>query len=101
MDVNGLPMWLLAGPKAFGLGGTTGGAAHVQDLEWNRERGHLTLAAQQGRPQIAEDESFARLMISRPSPVADAVDTYAWLNPATLTVEASGFAPGMVLLHLG
>jgi phage tail-like protein len=101
MDVNGLPMWVLAGPKAFGLGGASGGAGHVRDLEWNAERGHLTLASQQDRPVLAEDEGFARLMISQPSAVADAADTFAWFNPATHVIEASGFAPGMTALHLG
>ena len=101
MDVNGLPMWVLAGAKAFGMAGTSSGAGHVRDLEWNAERSHLTLASQQDRPVLAEDESFARLMISQPSAVADAADTFAWFNPATHVIEASGFAPGMTALHLG
>lgn len=101
MDVNGLPMWLLAGPGAFGMAGGAGGASHTRALQWNAERDHLTLASQQDQPVLAEDESLARLMLSRPSPVADAADTFAWLNPETQVIEASGFAPGMVSIDLG
>src|SRR5688500_5147774 len=101
MDVNGLPMWLLAGPGAFGMAGGAGGASHARALQWNAERDHLTLASQQDRPALAEDESLARLMLSRPSPIADTANTFAWLNPATQVIEASGFAPGMVSIDLG
>lgn len=101
MDVNGLPMWLLAGPDAFGLAPGSRNAQHVDALQWNAERDHLTLASQHDRPALTEDEALARLMLSRPSPVADAADTFAWLNPASLGIEASGFAPGMVSLDLG
>ena len=101
MDVNGLPMWLISGPGAFGIGPGAGNASQVHALQWNGERGHLTLASQQQAPALTEDETFARLMLSRPSPVADAADTFAWLNPATLGIEASGFAPGMVSIDLG
>nr|WP_166180931.1 hypothetical protein [Altererythrobacter segetis] len=100
MDVNGLPMWLMSGAEAFGVR-PGGKASHVHALQWNDERGHLTLASQQQEPALGEDETFARLMRSRPSPVADAADTFAWLNPATLGIEASGFAPGMVAIELG
>lgn len=101
MDINGLPMWLIAGPGAFGIGPGAGNASQVHALQWNDERGHLTLASQQQAPTLTEDETFSRLMLSRPSPVADAADTFAWLNPATLGIEASGFAPGMVSIDLG
>lgn len=100
MDVNGLPMWLVAGARAFGLA-LGGKAAHAHALRWDSARGHLTLASQLDRPELAEDETFARLQVSHPSPVADAGDTFAWLNPATLGIEASGFAPGMVSIELG
>ena len=101
MDVNGLPMWLFAGAEAFGT--MPGGSAAIAaaDLAWNAERHHLTLAAQQQRPTLAENDALARLMLSRPSPVSDAAETFAWWNPDTQTIEASGFAPGTVALHLG
>jgi phage tail-like protein len=103
MDVNGLPMWLFAGAGAFGLGDRPGKASHASALEWNGEREHLTLASQQEVPKLAEDEAFARLMMSGPSPVADAADTFAWFNPSAAppAIEASGFAPGMTAIHLG
>jgi len=100
MDINGLPMWLLAGAEAFGLR-PGGKASHVRALQWSDQRGHLTLASQQQQPMLTEDETFARLMRSRPSPVADEADTFAWLNPATQAIEASGLAPGMVAIDLG
>lgn len=92
MDVNGLPMWLLADAASFGT---------TESLEWIESRAHLALAAQQDRPVVGEDEMFARRMISRPSPVADHADTFAWWNMANQAIEASGFAPGMVTLPLG
>lgn len=85
-------MWLLADPASFGT---------TEGLAWIADRAHLTLAAQQSQPVVAEDEMFARRMLSRPSPVADRADTFAWWNPLNHAVEASGFAPGMITLHLG
>jgi len=92
MDVNGSPFHLLADAADF---------AASDGLVWDYSRGHLLLAARQDRPAVAEDEMLARLMLSRPSPVADEADTYAWWNPDSSAIEASGFAPGAVLLNLG
>ena len=55
MDVNGLPMWLMSGPAAFGLAGDSGTASHVHALRWNAERGHLTLASQQQHGDHRDD----------------------------------------------
>lgn len=92
MDVNGSPFHLLADAADF---------AASDGLVWDQSRSHLLLAARQDRPAVAEDEMLARLMLSRPSPVADEADTYAWWNPDSSAIEASGFAPGSVLLNLG
>ena len=38
MDVNGLPMWLIASAQAFGVR-PGGKASHVHALQWNDQRG--------------------------------------------------------------
>lgn len=92
MDVNGSPFRLFAEAADF---------PDPDGLVWDNGRGHLLLAARAERPVLAEDEMLARLLLSRPSPVADEAETYAFWNPATSAIEASGFAPGAVLLNLG
>ena len=49
-------------------------------------------------PALAETETFARLMASSPSPVADPLGGFAWWDPAAARFQASGFAPGSVEL---
>lgn len=95
MDVNGSPFHLLADAAVFSA---------ADGLVWDAARSHLLLATRQERPQLAEDEMLARLMLSRPSPIADEADTYAWWNPDSPdggAIEASGFAPDAVRLNLG
>lgn len=101
MDVNGLPMWLLASAQDFGLAPRATRASQVHALDWEADRRHLTLASQQEAPDLIEDSAMARLLTTQPSPVADGADTYAWFNPDTDTIEASGFAPGAVAIDLG
>lgn len=100
MDINGLPLWTIAGADQLGVG--SGSApGRTRNLGWNAERQHLTLAAQQSRPELNENEAFARLRISAPSPVADPADTFAWWSVANSQIEASGFAADAVAIHLG
>jgi phage tail-like protein len=112
MDVNGLPMWLVAGAADFGLLRTGDGSARAQaaeDLAFDRLNGHITLASQQDPPNLQEAEDFARQMVMAPSPVCDAADTFAWWTPGSRAedgtmspgrVEASGFAEGAEILEV-
>lgn len=100
MDVNGLPMWQFAGRADFGLAEQSAAPNIAADLHFKDESGHVRLARQQPAPALAEDENFARLMVSTPSPIADDLDGFAWWNAADKRLEASGFAPGSVELPL-
>jgi phage tail-like protein len=100
MDVNGLPMWQLAGRADFGLAEHSAAPNIAANLHFKDESGHVRLAQQQPVPALAEDENFARLMVSSPSPIADDLDGFAWWNASEKRLEASGFAPGGVELPL-
>jgi phage tail-like protein len=105
MDVNGLPMWMLSRPQDFGLEADAASISQPNNLAWDSAHGHLMLASQQAKPAIAEDENFARLMLSQPSPVCDAAGTFAYWHTARLPqkshIRASGFAPGATEIELG
>lgn len=94
MDVNGLPMWLFTGAGGFGLDEAQRARSQPQNIHWDPARGYLRLASQQQSPAIAEDEGFARLMLSQPSPVCDAARTFAWWDSNAKSIKASGFAEG-------
>ncbi|HEX8238987.1 MAG TPA: phage tail protein [Allosphingosinicella sp.] len=100
MDVNGLPMWQLAGRADFGLAEHSAAPNIADNLHFKDEKGHVRLARQQPAPALAEDENFARLMVSSPSPIADDLGGFAWWNASEKRLEASGFAPGGVELPL-
>ena len=70
MDVNGLPMWLIAGRRSFGLAADGGAPSIAINLDYQGAQGHVRLSPQQEAPQLAEDETFARRMASRPRPCA-------------------------------
>ncbi len=99
MDVNGLPMWLIAGPGGFGLmpGGPAHGMATGLALS---DSGHLVLASAQDVPSPEEVPAYARLMASQPAPVADEAGTFAWWDGSARTVQVAGFAPGAEALPL-
>jgi phage tail-like protein len=100
MDVNGLPFRLIAGAADFGLVETAIGARVAAHLALSESNGHLRLASEQPAPSGQEDETFARLMITRPSPVADRLGSFAWWNGDAGRIEASGFAPGSIEISL-
>jgi phage tail-like protein len=101
MDVNGLPMWLFADERAFGVASSAAEPNVARNLRWSADRDYLTLAAQQDPPAIEEQESFARSMRGVPSPVSDDAGTFAWWNSIEQQIEASGFAPESIAIHLG
>ncbi len=94
MDVNGLPMWLYTGQSGLGLAEAARAVSSPQNLHWDDKRGYLRLSSQQQEPKIVEDEIFARLMLSLPSPVCDAARTFAWWNSNDKKILGSGFAEG-------
>jgi len=100
MDVNGLPMWLIAGRGAFGLAEDAATPNVASNLHFKEGSGHVRLAQQQEAPALAETETFARLMASSPSPIADPLGGFAWWDQAAAKFQASGFAPGSVELPL-
>lgn len=100
MDVNGLPMFDLAGRRAFGLAEDSEAPNIAVALDYKEAEGHARLARQQEVPQLQEDETFARLMASSPSPIADGQGGFAWWDAAGRQLEASGFAPGSAVLPL-
>jgi phage tail-like protein len=100
MDVNGLPMWQFAGRAAFGLAERSAAPNIAENLHFKDETRHVRLAGRQPVPELAEDENFARLMVSGPSPIADDLNGFAWWNAGEKRLEASGFAPGGVELPL-
>jgi phage tail-like protein len=94
MDVNGLPMWLFSGADGFGLDKAARATSAPQNVHWDQGYGYLRLASQQQQPNIVEDEGFARLMLSQPSPVCDTARTFAWWDDKATNIRASGFAEG-------
>lgn len=96
MDVNGLPLWNFDSAASFGLG-----AGASSGLKWDADDAQLTLASEQFAPQLAEDEDFARRMLSLPSPICDAAGCYAYWDHGRQLVAASGFAEGVVEIDLG
>ena len=100
MDVNGLPMWEISGRSAFGLAEDSAAPNVADALEYKEALGHVRLAQRQDVPALAEDEMFARLMASSPSPVADRLGGFAWWDSDDQRLEASGFAAGSVELKL-
>jgi hypothetical protein len=96
MDVNGLPFRLVGGAQDFGLSESASGARVAAHLALSETTGHLRLASEQSPPTAPEDESFARGLISEPSPVADPLGGFAWWNDEADRIEASGFAPGSI-----
>ena len=98
MDVNGTPFWQIADRTAFGF--TEGADTSPANLAWNAQHGAVRLAGEQAAPDFAEDEAFSRDMAARPSPVCDDHGSFAWWDAASLSVLASGFAPGSALLEL-
>lgn len=101
MDVNGLPFRLIAGAADFGFAPNASGAQVASGLDLAPDTGNLYLASQQAAPVNSADETFARLMASMPSPVADPLGGFAWWNDDEKRVVASGFAPGTTQLKLG
>jgi phage tail-like protein len=100
MDVNGLPMWLIAGRRAFGLAEDSAGPSIASNLDYQDAQGHVRLSQQQDAPQLAEDETFARRMASSPSTLCDALGSFAWWDAGGQRLEASGFGPGAIELPL-
>jgi phage tail-like protein len=100
MDVNGLPMWQIAGRRGFGLAEGASGARAAVDLHYKAEAGHVRLARQQDAPDLAEEQAFARQLLATASPVADPLGGFAWWSAAARRLRASGFAPGPVDLEL-
>ena len=98
MDVNGLPMWLIAGRRDFGLAEDASEPFVARNLHMKDETGHLRLAQQQEVPGLTEDETFARLVAFGPSPIADGLGGFAWWDRAEGVLKASGFAPGSIEL---
>jgi phage tail-like protein len=96
VDVNGLPFRLIAGAADFGFAEGASGAHVAAHLDLSPAHGHLRLASEQPAPAGSEDDMFARLMVSRPSPVADRLGGFAWWNGDVGKIEASGFAPGAI-----
>ncbi len=100
MDVNGLPFRLIAGQRDFGFAPDASGAQVAAHLALAETNGHLRLASEQAAPADAEDEMFARAMASQPSPVADPLGGFAWWSSDAQRIEASGFAPGAMVIAL-
>jgi phage tail-like protein len=100
MDVNGLPMWQIAGRRAFGLAEDSAGANIARDLDYRDDHDHVRLAERQAVPAPAEDENFARRMASAPSPIADPFGGFAWWDADTRTLNASGFRSGSIAIQL-
>lgn len=100
MDVNGLPFRLVAGKSDFGLSEDAVGPQVAEHLALSERNGHVRLASEEPPPQISEDETFAREMITHPSPVADKLGGFAWWNSDERRIEASGFAPGSIEIKL-
>ena len=100
MDVNGLPMWQIAGRAGFGLAETSVAPNAALGLHFKDDSGHARLAQEQAVPALGEDSTFARLIASSPSPIADPRGSFAWWNAAERRLDAAGFAPGSVELPL-
>ena len=100
MDVNGLPFRLVAGANDFGFSEKATGAQIAQHLALSESTGQLRLASEQPPPAGAENETFARTMITAPSPVADRLGSFAWWNADERRIEASGFAEGSIAIGL-
>lgn len=101
MDVNGLPFRLVTGAADFGFASDAAGARVAAHLALAESSGQLRLASEQAAPADAEDETFARLLMAQPSPVADRLGGFAWWDADAKRIEASGFAPGSVEIALG
>ena len=63
-------------------------------------RARLRLDREQRPPAQAEDETFARTMARKPSPVRDPGGGYAWWDSAAGSLQAAGFAPGAVAIPI-
>jgi len=100
MDVNGLPFRLVASAADFGLSENASGPQVAEHLALSETTGHLRIASEQPPPVASEDETFARGMITRPSPVADPLGGFAWWNDDERRIEASGFAAGSIEIPL-
>jgi phage tail-like protein len=100
MDVNGLPFRLVAGKSDFGLSEGAVGMNVAEHLALSERTFHLRLASEQSPPQLSENETFAREMITHPSPVADKLGGYAWWNNNERRIEASGFVDGSIEIKL-
>ena len=100
MDVNGLPMWLIAGRRSFGLAEDSVAPNVATNLDYQDAQGHVRLSQQQDAPQLAEDETFARSMATSPSTLCDALGSFAWWDAGGQRLEASGFGPGAIELPL-
>ena len=100
MDVNGLPMWQISGRRGFGLAAGVAPPGLARALDYKDGHGHVRLAQQQAAPEPAENETFARLLASSPSPIADGQGGFAWWDAQARRLEASGFAPGSAALPL-
>ncbi|MDB5706045.1 MAG: phage tail protein [Sphingomonas bacterium] len=100
MDVNGLPMWELAGRRAFGLAPDSAAPGIADRLHFKDMLGHVLLAENQDAPVLAETEAWARARLSDPSSIVDELGGFAWWDSATKTVHSSGFAPGSMTLDL-
>ena len=100
MDVNGLPFRLVAGRSDFGLSEGAAGMNVAEHLALSEKSQHLRLASEQSPPQLSENETFAREMITHPSPVADRLGGFAWWNNDARRIEASGFVDGSIEIKL-
>ena len=98
MDVNGLPMWELAGRADFGLAPSAKPPFIADRLHFKDALGHVLLSEKQPAPALTEVETWSRAQASAPSPVADQRGGFAWWDGASKTVQASGFAPGTIQL---
>lgn len=99
MDPNGLRVWQVADPEGFGLVGTPV-AGPAANLFWRSDARLLRLDRQQNAPTLAEDRTFARAQVIKPSPASDPGGSYAWWDGAAATLRSAGFGEGTTPLSV-
>jgi phage tail-like protein len=93
MDANGLRVWQAAERAGFR-------PEAQRRLAFDSARRTLRLARQQAAPSLAEDATFARSMVLRPSPVRDLGGSFAWWDGAAGVLRAAGFGAGSTPIAL-